>query len=84
MSQNKEDLKNKIIYRASYRGSKEMDILMSSFIKSVIDDLNINQLEQLNKLVNLGDENLVSIKKNESNTLFKDSFIIDKFIKFEL
>ena len=28
MSQNKEDLKNKIIYRASYRGTKEMDILI--------------------------------------------------------
>ena len=27
MLQNKEDLKNKIIYRASYRGTKEMDIL---------------------------------------------------------
>ena len=32
MLQNKEDLKNKIIYRASYRGTKEMDILMLSLI----------------------------------------------------
>tara|TARA_Y100000590_G_scaffold55338_1_gene57910 strand:+ start:746 stop:1000 length:255 start_codon:yes stop_codon:yes gene_type:complete len=84
MSQNKEDLKNKIIYRGSYRGSKEMDILMSSFIKSIIDELNINQLEQLNKLVNLEDENLISIKKNQSSTHFKGSFIIEKFIKFDL
>ena len=38
MSGNKEDLKNKIIYRASYRGSKEMDILMTSFVKSVINN----------------------------------------------
>ena len=37
MSDNKEELKNKIIYRASYRGSKEMDILMSNFVKSIIN-----------------------------------------------
>ena len=36
MSENKEELKNKIIYRASYRGSKEMDILMSNFVNSLI------------------------------------------------
>ena len=41
MSQNKEDLKNKIIYRASYRGTKEMDILMTAFVKSFIDELNV-------------------------------------------
>ena len=36
MSLNKEELIKKIIYRSSYRGSKEMDNLMSSFVKSVI------------------------------------------------
>ena len=39
MLENKEELKNKIIYRASYRGSKEMDILMTNFVKSLIDNL---------------------------------------------
>ena len=29
-------LKNKIRYRASYRGTKEMDILLTSFINSII------------------------------------------------
>ena len=40
MLENKEELKNKIIYRASYRGSKEMDILMTKFVKSIINNLN--------------------------------------------
>ena len=39
MSQNKEDLKNKIIYRASYRGTKEMDILMIGFVRKIINTL---------------------------------------------
>ena len=47
MLENKEELKNKIIYRASYRGSKEMDILMSKFVKSVINNLNLVELNQL-------------------------------------
>ena len=47
MSQNKEDLKNKIIYRASYRGTKEMDILMTAFVKSFIDELDQDLLKVL-------------------------------------
>ena len=63
MSENREELKNKIIYRASYRGTKEMDILMINFVKSIIETLNISQLIDLNKLVNLGDEDLIKLKK---------------------
>ena len=47
MLENKEELKNKIIYRASYRGSKEMDILMTKFVKSVINNLNLVELLSL-------------------------------------
>ena len=61
MSENKEELKNKIIYRASYRGTKEMDILMSNFVKSLIDDLNFSELKELDFLVNLDDESLINI-----------------------
>ena len=39
MSENIEELKKKIIYRASYRGTKEMDILMYNFVNSLINDL---------------------------------------------
>ena len=51
MSQNKEDLKNKIIYRASYRGTKEMDILMTAFVKSFIDELDEDSLKILDSFV---------------------------------
>ena len=45
MTSNKEEIKNKIIYRANYRGTKEMDILMSNFVDSVINELNFEQLK---------------------------------------
>ena len=64
MFENKEELKNKIIYRASYRGTKEMDILMTDFVKSLINDLNLIELKELDFLVNLDDEKLINIKNN--------------------
>ena len=85
MSQNKEDLKNKIIYRASYRGTKEMDILMTAFVKSFIDELNEDTLKILDVFVNMDDETLISLKKKESKNEYKDErmlHIIDKFQKF--
>ncbi len=85
MSQNKEDLKNKIIYRASYRGSKEMDILMIGFVRKIIDNLDITHLKALNKFINLDDETLILLKKEESLTKINDPIlinIIDSFKKF--
>ena len=84
MSLNKEELKNKIIYRASYRGTKEMDILMIGFVKSIIDKLDVDHLEPLNKFINMDDEVLISIKK-ESQINLKNKFIakiVDEFQKF--
>jgi|TARA_B100001564_G_C20521985_1_gene615585 antitoxin CptB len=81
MPQNKEELKNKILYRASYRGTKEMDILMTKFVKSIIDDLNIDDLVALDLLVNYDDETLLSLKKGELNLNLKKN-IVDIFKKF--
>ncbi len=84
MSQNIEDLKNKIIYRASYRGTKEMDILMTSFVNSLIDKLEINELKDLNLLVNLDDISLKQIKNKESVNKNINTQIINKFIEFTI
>ena len=86
MTLNKEDLKNKIIYRASYRGTKEMDILMTAFVKSLINDLDENFLKTLDTFVDMDDETLISIKKKESLIDYEDEkilHIIDKFQKFK-
>ena len=82
MSDNKEELKNKIIYRASYRGSKEMDILMSNFVNSLIKDLSISELKELDALVNLDDESLINIKNNTLSKKKNRTNIIKKFQNF--
>ena len=83
MTFNKEDLKNKIIYRASYRGTKEMDILMIRFVKSIIDKLDVDHLNALNDFINMDDELLISIKKKESLTNFNNKFIIKIISDFQ-
>ena len=84
MSRNKEEIKNKIIYRSSYRGTKEMDILMTSFVKSIINELDYNQLIQLDKFINLDDEILKSLKNKELKHQINEdlTYILQKFEKF--
>ena len=84
MSRNKEEIKNKIIYRSSYRGTKEMDILMTNFVKNIIDNLSHDQLIHLDEFVNYDDEVLKSLKNNESdlNINPKLNYILEEFQKF--
>ena len=87
MSPNKEDLKNKIIYRASYRGTKEMDMLIIAFVKSIINKINDSSLKKLDEFVNMNDETLMSIKNKQSLINTNDPImedIIHKFQRFKL
>ena len=63
MNSNKQNLINKIKYRSQYRGTKEMDLYVGSFVNSIINDLSFNELENLNILVNLNDEEISKISK---------------------
>ena len=76
------DLKNKIIYRANYRGTKEMDNLLGSFTKRYIDQLSDGELILLCDLLDCDDENLykfnqghnltIQIKLNKVSEIFKN------------
>jgi len=80
MNLNKQNLINKIIYRAQYRGTKEMDIFVGSFVKSIINSLSINDLEDLNILIKMNDEEIIKIIKREKN--FKNNKILEHLINF--
>ena len=51
-------LKKKILYRAEHRGTKEMDLLLSNFVKKYINDFGIVELKQLDSLLNFDDDSL--------------------------
>ena len=51
-------LRKKILYRSKYRGIKEMELLLSSFVKKHINDFSIVELKQLDYLLNFDDDSL--------------------------
>ena len=82
-----EKLKKKIIYRSNYRGTKEMDKLLGSFTKKYINKLSNDDIVDLEKLLDLDDDNLYNFynslntntkfKKNKINLLFKNFKYVD-------
>ena len=80
MNSNKKNLINKIIYRSQYRGTKEMDIFVSSFVKSIIDTLSFDDLVDLDILVNMNDEDIIKISRKE--IIFKNNKILKLLIDF--
>ena len=75
-------LKKKILYRSEYRGTKEMDLLLSNFVKKYINGFGIVELKQLNNLLNFDDDSLfkwylnkkgnIKISSNKVSNLFKN------------
>ena len=75
-------LKKKIIYRSNYRGTKEMDKLLGAFTKKYIDELGTKDLLDLEKLLNIDDDNLYNFynklktdfefESNNVNSLFRN------------
>ena len=82
MDINIEQLKKKIIYRSNYRGTKEMDKLLGAFTKRYIDELITKDLLDLEKLLNIDDDNLYNFynklktdfefENNNINSLFRN------------
>jgi antitoxin CptB len=70
MSNKLEIFKKRLIYRASYRGTKEMDILLSTFVNKYIDKFDESDLRDLEKFLEFEDETIINyyyygvIKKN--------------------
>ena len=81
MNNKLEIFKKKLIYRAGYRGTKEMDILLSSFVNKYIDSFDENFLIELEKFLNYEDEIILNfynkgiaekkIDKNRVSKIFK-------------
>ena len=77
-----DNFKKKLIYRASYRGTKEMDILLSSFVNKYIDKLDKIHLLELELFLNFDDDTILSyyhhniikkkIDKNKISKLLKN------------
>ena len=81
MSFNIKELKKKIIYRSTYRGTKEMDNLIRSFTKKIINNLNANELINLSNLLDIDDENLYKLNQGLSTTVHIEENKVSKLFK---
>lgn len=51
-------LKKKLLYKATHRGSKELDIVFGDFIKKHLNDFSKKELEELILITDYDDMNL--------------------------
>ncbi len=80
MNNDIKNFKKRLIYRSQYRGTKEMDKLLGSFVKKNINNFNLMQLKELEKFLLIDDDELYRIYNNQIKNLeIKD--ISKEFIK---
>ena len=82
MSNKLEILKKRLLYRASYRGTKEMDILLGQFVKKYIGEFNEAYLNELENFLKFEDEVILNfyqqdiikenIDQNKVSKIFKN------------
>ena len=78
------NLKKRLIYRSQYRGTKEMDKLIGSFVQSNIDKFNEIQLNELEKFLDVDDDTLYKFYNDlPCDTDIVESEIFKLFKNFE-
>ena len=65
MSNKLEILRKKLLYRASYRGTKEMDILLTKFVNKYIGQFDEVYLKELETFLNFEDEIILNYYQNK-------------------
>ena len=82
---NKEIIKKQIIFRSTHRGTKEMDLLLGSFVKKYINELNDEELKYLEDLLFTEDEVIYKwyFEKNSENLIPKNKISL-KLKNFKL
>tara|TARA_B100000963_G_scaffold358625_1_gene383712 strand:- start:23 stop:280 length:258 start_codon:yes stop_codon:yes gene_type:complete len=82
MNNKLEILKKRLIYRAGYRGTKEMDILLTAFVNKNINNFDEELLNELDNFLNFEDDVILNfyhydikekqIDKNKISMIFKN------------
>ena len=81
MNNETDNLKKRLIYRSQYRGTKEMDKLIGSFVQLNIDNFSPIQLKELEKFLDIDDDTLYKFYTNQINNLDGEMLEISKIFK---
>ncbi len=85
MNNKLEIFKKKLIYRAGHRGTKEMDILLGSFVDKNINLFNEQLLDELDKFLKFEDEVILNYYQYDIIEENIDKNVVSKmFKKFKL
>ena len=80
-----DNLKKRILYRSQYRGTREMDKLLYSFVSKNINEMDKDKLLSLEKFLDIDDEKLYKFYNDISSDIkFKDEYILNLFKNFKL
>ena len=79
-------LKKKILFLSIHRGTKELDLLLNSFVKKYINAFDEKELVDLELLLQIDDEILYKwyFNKNEKNNSVPVNSVSEKLKSFKL
>jgi antitoxin CptB len=84
MNNDIENLKKRLIYRSQYRGTKEMDKLIGSFVQIYINRLDANELKELENFLNIDDNILYKFYNEQVKDIsLVETSILKLFKEFE-
>ena len=80
-----DSLKKKIKYRSEYRGIKEMDLILGSFVKKYVDTFSYEELLDLYKILEKDDDAIFKwYSNNENNGEIAESSVSNLLKNFKL
>ena len=75
--------RKRLLWRATHRGIKEMDILVGGYAQHYLDAMNEAELTQFAELLEIPDQDLLSwATKQSSVPLDQQSTILDSMLRF--
>tara|TARA_Y100001970_G_C13970824_1_gene718111 strand:- start:47 stop:301 length:255 start_codon:yes stop_codon:yes gene_type:complete len=80
-----DSLKKKIKYRSEYRGIKEMDLILGSFVKKYVDSFSYEELLDLYNILEKDDDTIFKwYSNNENNEEIAKSNVSNLLKNFKL
>ena len=79
-----DSIKKKIKYRSEYRGIKEMDIILSKFVKKYIDLFNYEELLELYNILEKDDDLIFKWYIGKENNSIKETKVSKLLKNFKI
>lgn len=77
--------RKRLLYRSTYRGNKENDILLGQFARAHIDDFGAAELDQYERLLEVGDNDIYDwVSGKTAVPADQDTPVVRKLLAFRV